>query len=115
MNMEELDHQIEKSLRMEPVYQLPADFAGKVVARVIRRTQWKNDLLEYFYLFGLLILVGAIASGTYYLVNKDSLFRIYRFIAEHSLQLALLALLLNFIVFADRVLLRLLFSRWSKT
>lgn len=114
MKIEELDHQIEKSFRTEPGFRLPDDFTNKLVAQIVRRGQWKNDLLEYLYLSGILMLLLAIVSGTYYLVNKEFLLKVVAYISENIISVILIALLINFIIFADRVLLRLLFSRWSK-
>lgn len=115
MKIEELDQRIEKSFKAEPDFQLPADFAVKVVSRVVRHEQWKTDLLEYLSIAGVLILVLAVVSGTYYFANKEFLLKIYSVVADNIIPVVLILALLNFIFLADRVLLRLLFNRWHRT
>ena len=113
MNNVELENSIEKSFRTEPDFHLPADFAQKVTISVIRREQWKTDLREYLSITAILIFLLAVVSGTYYLIDKDLLMQFFSFISQNVLQVVLIVFLLNFILFADRVLLRLLFSRWK--
>jgi len=115
MNNNELDQMIGKSVGTEPDFQLSADFASKVVSRIVRREQWKTDLMEYLYLTGILVFLLAIVSGTYYWVNKEFVMRVFNTISENLIPVILIAFLVNFILFADRVLLRLLFSRWNRT
>jgi len=113
MSNKELDQMVDKSVGTEPDFQLPADFASKVVIRIVRHEQWKTDLMEYLYLTGILAFLLAIVSGTYYWVNKAFILRVFNTISENFIPVILIAFLVNFIIFADRVLLRLLFSRWK--
>jgi len=115
MNHEKLDSILEKSFKTEPEYRLPDGFAQKVTFRIARKTQWLADLYEYIYLSALVLFLIGIAGGTYYLVNKEVLLQIFKFISGNAWQVAMVAFILNFILFADRVLLRLLFSRWNRT
>jgi hypothetical protein len=109
MSNKELDQMIEKSVGTEPDFYLPADFASKVVFRIVQREQWKTDLMEYLYLTGILAFLLAIIAGTYYWVNKEFVLRVFNTISENLIPVILIAFLVNFIIFADRVLLRLLF------
>lgn len=109
MKDEELDSAIEKSFSTEPEYNLPVDFAQFVTSAVVRREQWKNDLYEYLYFTAISIFLLVIISGTYYLVNKDLLMQFFTFISQNVVQVVFVVFILNFILFADRVLLRLLF------
>jgi hypothetical protein len=113
MKDENLEKILEKSFRTEPEYILPADFAQNVTLKIIRKTQWLTDLYEYLYLIAIVVLLLGAATGTYYLVNKEVLMQIFNFISENVVQFAGIVLILNFILFADRVLLRLFFSRWN--
>jgi hypothetical protein len=113
MENKELDYIIEKSFRIEPNFQLPADFAQKVTNTVIRREQWKNDLYEYLYLTGVIASLLAVVGGLYYYVDKEFVMQFISFLSGNVVQVILVVFLLNFILFADRVLLRLLFSRWK--
>jgi len=115
MSNNELDHKIENAFRIEPDFHLPVDFAQKVANSIVRREQWKIDLTEYLYLTGILAFLLAIVSGTYYWVNKEFVLRVFNTISENLIPVILIIFLVNFILFADRVLLRLLFSRWNRT
>jgi len=115
MKNEELDHIIEKSFRSEPDFHVSTDFTRKLIFLVTSREQWKTDLREYLFLTTVLILLLAVASGTYYLIDKDIVIRIFSFITQNTLSVAFIVFILNFILFADRVLLRLLFNRWNRT
>jgi len=114
MRNEELDYLIEESFTTEPDFRLPVDFARKLTNVVIRREQWKTDLLEYLYLTTVLIFLISVASVTYYLINKETVILIFSFISQNILTVAFVVFILNFILFADRVLLRLLFNRWKR-
>jgi len=114
MKNEELDQIIEKSFKAEPVFRLSADFAQKVSFSIIRREQWKTDLHEYLYLTGVLLSLLIVVSGFYYFVDKAFVLQAFLFVSKHIIPVTLIVFLLNFIFFADRVLLRLLFSRWNR-
>lgn len=109
MRNDELDQIIEKSFRSEPVFSLPANFAGKVTLRIVSREQWKTDLREYLYVLGVLLALLAVVSGFYYFVDKAFVLRAIAFLSENVTMVVSTAFLLNFIFFADKVLLRLLF------
>jgi len=115
MTKEELDQILEKSFRTEFEFQLPVDFAQKVTSQVIRREQWRTDLREYLSMLGLILLLLAVVAGFYYFVDKAFVLRIFAFVTENLIPVISIVFILNFILFADKVLLRLLFSRWSKT
>jgi hypothetical protein len=91
------------------------NFAQKMANTIVRHEQWKTDLVEYLGITGILIFLLTVASGTYYLVNKEFLLKAYALVSENLIPVILVVFLINFILFADRVLLRLLFSRWNKT
>jgi len=113
MNNEELDKIIEKSFRTKPDYHLSADFAQKVTRSVVQREQWKNDLYEYLYLTAVLVSLISVAAGLYYYIDKELVVRVFSFMSGNIIQVISAVFILNFILFADRVLLRLLFSRWK--
>ena len=113
MNNEELDKIIEKSFRTKPEFHLPADFAQKVTLSVVRREQLKNDLYEYLYLTGVLLSLLSVAVGLYYYIDKELVVRVFSFMSGNLIQVVSAIFILNFIFFTDRVLLRLLFSRWK--
>jgi hypothetical protein len=112
MNAEELDQIIEKSLKTEPEFRLSANFTQKVVFKVVRRERWLTDLKEYLYLLGVLLSLLVVVSCFYYFIDKEFVLKAFTFVSENIIQVVLTVFLLNFIIFADKVLLRLLFSRW---
>jgi len=109
MNKEELDQIIEKSFRTEIDFQLPVDFAQKVTSQVVLREQWKTDLREYLYILGVSLSLLAIVLGFYYFVDKEFILQAYAFISGNLIPVISMVFILNFIFFADKVLLRLLF------
>lgn len=115
MKNEELDQLIEKSFRTEFDFRLPVDFAQKVTSQVVRREQWKTDLREYLSVVGLLLLLISVVLGFYYFVDKEFVLKAFAFMSGNIIPVISIVFILNFIFFADKVLLRLLFSRWSKT
>lgn len=115
MKNEELDQMIDKSFRTELDFQLPVDFAQKVTVQIVRREQWKTDLREYLYILGVSLSLLVIVLGFYYFVDKEFILQTFAFLYGNLIPVISIVFILNFIFFADKVLLRLLFSRWSKT
>lgn len=115
MRNEELDNILEKSLRIDPDFYLSADFAQKVTIKVVRRAQWKTDLYEYLYLTVVLLSLFVAVSVFYYFIDKELVMKFITFVTANIVQVFFVLFILNFILFADRVLLRLLFSRWNRT
>ena len=111
MNNKDLNQLIEQSFGSEPQFQLPDDFAQRITAEVVKRSQWKTDLVEYLYITSFMAFIVAIVAGTYYFVNKEILFQILNTVAQNFLMVIFIVVLINFILFTDRVLLPLLFNR----
>jgi len=115
MKTEELDHIVDKALRKEPSFRLSDDFALKITGAVIRREQWKTDFREYLLLSAVVIGLGLVVSGIFYFIDKEAILRFVNFLSNNTLLVIGGIFTLNFVLFADRVLLRLLFNRWSRT
>lgn len=115
MENKELEHLIDRSLKAEPTYKLPADFALKLSGVIVRRRQWRTDLREYFSIVVVVVGLLSVAGGIYYLANKEIFGQMLDFVSNNLIPFILIAFILNFILFADRVLLRLMFSRWNKS
>lgn len=114
MKNEELDILINNSIRHQPDFQLPDDFAQKVTFLVVKRAQWKTDLGEYLSLTAFFIAILLVVAGLFFYLDKAIVIQVFTFVSAHALQVAFAIFILNFILFADRVLLRLLFTRWSR-
>lgn len=115
MNKEELDLIIEKSFKQELDFHLPVDFAQKVARSVVRKEQWRADLHDYLILTAILVSLFAVVTGFYYFVDKEFVLQTVQLISGNIIQVIFIAFILNFILFADRVLLRLLFNKWNRT
>lgn len=114
MKSEELDRIIENSFCTEPNFRLPDNFASKLTVIVTRRDQLKTDVREYFYLTAVLAIILAVVSISYYFIDKNIVEKGIAYIANNALPILFIVIILNFILFADRVLLPLLFRRWNK-
>ena len=114
MKNEDLDYIIEKSFKTEPDFHLPSDFARRLILKVTSREQWKTDFREYLYVTAILISLLAVATATYYLIDKSIVIRLFSFIAQNAVSVVFIIFILNFIYFTDRVLLPLLFNRWKR-
>lgn len=115
MENKELEYLVDRSLKAEPAYKLPADFALKLSRVIVRRRQWRTDLREYFSIVVVVVGLLSVAGGIYYLANKAVFAKMIGFVSGNLIPLALIVLTLNFVFFADRVLLPLMFNRWSKS
>ena len=111
MNKIELDDILEKSLHIEPDFHLPVDFAQKVTTELIRHSQWKADLSEYLYLTAFSLFLLTVVTVIYYFMDKNLLIQIFTFISTNIMEVVFALFLLNFILFADMVILRFLFNR----
>lgn len=114
MKNEELEHLIDKSFRMEPTFHLPVDFARIVTHSIAKREQWKADLGEYISLLAIFTGLLSVVVGLYYYLDKELVMQVFSFASMNIIQVAFAVFILNFILFADKVLLRLLFTRWNK-
>ena len=113
MRNEELDLIIEKSFRTEPDFHLPTDFDQKVTFSIVRHEQWKSDLADYISLTSILLGLFSVVGGLYYYLNKELIMQVFSFVTGNVSQVVFAVFILNFILFADRVLLPLLFNRWN--
>jgi hypothetical protein len=110
-----LEQIIEQSFHAEPDYNLPPGFAERVTLAILQREASKTLWPEYFSFAAILVLLLAIASGIYYIFDQELLLNSVRSITENILPIVFIGVILGFVLFADRVLLRLLFSRWNKS
>ena len=113
MNNQELDRIIEKGFSSDPGFSLSVDFAQRLTLKVIGREQWKNDLREYFLLSSVVVALVLVVAGFYYFVNEDFVLKAIDFLSTNLIPVISVLFLLNFIFFADKVILRHLFRRWN--
>jgi len=115
MKNEELNTLIEKSLKINPAFHLAPDFAKKVTFAAIKREQWKVNLKEYLIVIVVIISLLAVAVGLNYYMDKSSINRMLSFVTDHIFQVISVIFILNFIFFTDRVLLPLLFNKYTRS
>ena len=100
------DALIDEVLKEEPGYALPTDFASNVALVVGRRFAWKQYLREFLIyvtaVFGIAVLAAGMALIWYDIDWKNWL----DFLFSNATLVAGINLLLLFVLFADRVLLR---------
>ena len=92
---------------------MSVDFAKRLTLKVIGREQWKNDLREYFLLSSVIVALLLIVAGFYYFVNQDFVLKAFDFLSTNLIPVISVLILVNFIFFADKVILRQLFRRWN--
>ena len=113
MKNDVLDKMIELAAREAPEFQLPDDFAKKITVKIESHVQWKNNLLEYFYMTVLAVFLLFTCVGLYYYIDKVIIINIISFVSHNLVPFVSIALLLNFVIFSDKVLLPWLFKIWD--
>lgn len=106
----DFDKYVDNALKEEPDFFLPVDFADKMTGKISRKYDVKESLKEYSVyaavFFGLAILV----CSFFIFINKGDLSQLQVFFTKHLAEIISLVFIANFILFADKVLLRLLFT-----
>ena len=103
------DELVDRAIREKPDYFLQANFADRLTRRWEARESRKNDLMEYFSILGIVVLVLLIPGVVFFLINEDFILTVKDLLSMHGSQIFLLFFVLNFVFFADRVLLPWLF------
>ena len=115
MKNTDIDTMLDKSLQASPRFHLSPDFAQKVTLAVVKREQWKVNLKEYLIILGVIVGLLAVAVGVNYYMDRSIVTRILIFVSGNIIQVISVLFILNFILLTDRVLLPLLFNRWSRS
>jgi hypothetical protein len=69
---------------------------------------------EYLLIATLIVGLMAVVTGFYFFVDKQTSLMVFQFVSANWIPVVLVVFLINFVLFADRVLLRLLFNRWTR-
>lgn len=117
--MEQIDDKIinqliNDSFASDNEFKLPDNFADKVTSAIQRREQLKSDLIEYLQLCLVIIALFLISTGFYYYIDKDQVINVLKIASNNISLIAMLTIIFNFIIFADKVLLRFLFSNYKR-
>lgn len=100
------DRWIEQSLQLEPGFSLPDNFADNVTARFVRQMALKNYLREFMIYLSAGIGLSGVAVAMFFFLMSDIWAKLAKWAGANIIELVGLALLLIFILFADRVMLR---------
>lgn len=107
------DSWLDEALKSEPGFQLSSNFAKRVAKQAVRRFAWDQYFKEFLIylaaLFGIVVMSAAMSFIWLGANWKEWL----QFISENFVLVAGLNFLGVFILFADRVLLRYFFYKFS--
>jgi len=106
----DFDKFVTEALKEEPAYFLPTNFAERMAEKVQHKLIWKSSLWEYLMVAFLLVGIAVLIFAAYYFVNKESFSQIQSFMTKNTVGILSLVFIVNFILFADKVILRMLFS-----
>ncbi len=106
----EFDRYITEALKEEPDFFLPSDFTDKMTEKIRRKYTLRENLKEYSVYTVLFLGLAILVCAFLFYINKDTPLQLQTFITGHFAEIISLIFVANFILFADKVLLRLLFS-----
>ena len=102
----ELDQLIDKALIEEPEFELPLGIAEQVSSKLARQNQLLQYLQEFGMYLGLFLLIVALAFGSLFWSDQSIIAKAQQYISNQYPLVIGINLLLIFILFTDRVLLR---------
>jgi hypothetical protein len=109
----ELDFLLDETLKAEPGFMLPAGFAENIAAKVSRRFAWDQYIKEFMiYLAALAGFVAVIAVMAFIWYSSD-IEKWLNFLLSNISWVIGINIIVVFILFADRVLLRYFFYKNS--
>jgi hypothetical protein len=108
------DRFVEQILRSEPEFSLSDNFADKMSIKFERHVSLQNYLREFLiYLFAGIGLAGA-AIAMFFFLMSDIWAKLVKWAGANLVELAGIALLLIFILFADRVMIRYFYLKTKR-
>ena len=107
------DNLIEEVLRTEPEFTLPDNFADMLAEDVDRRFAWEQYLKEFLIYLAVIAGIVVVTAGMTYVWYNNNLSDWLEFLGSNAISIIGINLLVVFILFADRVLLRYFMYRGS--
>ncbi len=105
-NIYEEDKWLDDLLKENPGYQLPDDFADKLIMKIDAVESVKESIKEFLIIIGAILVILGTFFGVYYFYQRDTFIFLFSLLTnEYTPTIAIIVL---FILFADKVLLRLL-------
>lgn len=107
------DNWLDEALKTEPGFNLPAGFADRVAKQAVRQFAWNQYFREFLVYLAALLGIVVLSAGMSFIWLGASWKEWLQFISENFVLVAGLNILGVFILFADKVLLRYFFYRFS--
>lgn len=109
----QLDKLTDESLKTPPQFSLSNDFAGSVAFKAARRFMWEQYFGEFLVYFGVVFGILAITGGVAFFWLEASWAEWLNLITANVWLVGGISFTLLFILFADKVLLRYFYYRYS--
>lgn len=105
----DFDKLVTEAMKQEPTFNLPLNFADVVAEKGISKFGFKKNMNEYFFYAAIVAGLALFVAGFFYFISKENFQQITDFIANNLVSILSVLFIANFILFADKVLLRQLF------
>lgn len=102
----ENDQLLDKLLKGDPGYFLSDDFTDNLVKKIEIHQSVKQNVIEYLTILGVVIAIIITFGGIYYFMNKESFLEVTSLLANPYTPA--IAVIVLFIFFMDKVMLRFL-------
>ncbi len=102
----ELDQILDETLKSEPDFNLPSDFAELLSLKISKQSVLKQYINEFFLYLSVFMAIAGLSIATIYWMDQTILDQIILFIQQKYLAIIGINLILVFILFTDKVLLR---------
>ena len=102
----EIDRLLDEALKSEPDFSLPSGFAEQLTVQLSTQSRWNQYMQEFLLYLSLFILLGGLAIATLFWMETSTWTQMLTFIKQQYSFIIGINILLIFILFADRVLLR---------
>jgi len=107
------DNWLDEALKTGPGFNLSPNFADRMAKQAVRQFAWDQYFKEFLIYLAALLGIVALSAGTSFIWLGANWKEWLQFISENFALVAGLNFLGIFILFADRVLLRYFFFRFS--
>lgn len=107
------DNWLDEALKSEPGFQLSSNFADRVAKQAVRQFAWNQYFREFLIYLAALLGIVVLSAGMSFIWLNANWEEWLQFISENFALVAGLNILGVFILFADKVLLRYFFYKFS--
>ena len=107
------DNLIDEVLRTELEFSLPDNFADSLAENIGRRFAWEQYIKEFLIYLAVIVGIVVVTAVMTYIWYNNNLSEWLEFIGKNAITIIGINLVVVFILFADRVLLRYFMYRGS--